>query len=673
MDWLIKFFSSEGFMPHGMCLLWRPEIFWLHAVSDTVIALSYYSIPLTLLYFVRHRRDIVFPWVFYMFGAFILACGTTHVMALWTLWHPDYAFDGLIKLATAGLSVATAIVLWPLMPRALALPGPGQLEAINRELKREIGVRQEAEASVLRLNRDLEQRAALRAAELANRELTYRTVIETALDAFILMDQSGRVLEWNPKAEDMFGWPAKEAVGRAVMEMIVPPEHRQAHGEGLQRFLMTGEHRVLRQRIEITALRRDGTEIPVELMIVPFQSEGVWLFSGFIRDLTERKQAEEQLRQAQKMEAVGQLTGGLAHDFNNLLTAMITSLDLLEREVEGNEKAKALTELALRAALRGADLTRHLLAFSRRQTLQAVAFDLNEVAMETAQLLRRTLGENVEIELHLADDLALALADPAQVSSALANLSINARDAMADGGKLTIESANKTLDARYAAENDDVAPGDYVMLAVSDTGSGMSPETLSRVFEPFFTTKSEGKGSGLGLSMVYGFAKQSGGHVKIYSEIGRGTTVRLYLPRAHRSDEAPLQAAHPEREATPLARATILVVEDNADVRQGVLAQLAALGHDVIAAEDAAAALVVLKEERPIDLLFTDVVMPGMSGIDLATEARKLRPGLKVLFTSGFAEAASQNGAAKRNLLSKPYRIGDLARKLRETLGEPDA
>jgi CheY-like chemotaxis protein len=389
------------------------------------------------------------------------------------------------------------------------------------------------------------------------------------------------------------------------------------------------------------------------------------------------KRTTKQLVQAQKMEGVGQLTGGIAHDFNNLLAVIVGNLDLLEEELEPKSKAQQMARDALTASLRGADLTRQLLAFSRRQTLEPTVLSLNEVVSGTAELLRRTLGARVEINLQLADGLAPALADRTQVESALTNMAINARDAMPDGGFLTIETANKSLDEQYQAENPEVKPGEYVMLAVSDTGSGIPAAILDRVFEPFFTTKGEGKGSGLGLSMIYGFAKQSRGHVKIYSEVGHGTTIRLYLPRA----SAPVESAKeiPAELKIAPTTATILVVEDNADVRHVAVRQLLELGYEVIEAENADTALTVLRQARPIDILFTDVIMPGaMTGDLLAREARRLRPELRVLFASGFAEASIQNGSRSpdihgERILSKPYRKTDLARRISETLRDKGA
>jgi signal transduction histidine kinase len=397
---------------------------------------------------------------------------------------------------------------------------------------------------------------------------------------------------------------------------------------------------------------------------------------AFQQNVEEMKRTTKQLVQAQKMEGVGQLTGGIAHDFNNLLAIIVGNLDLLEEELPPNSKAREMAHDALTASLRGADLTRQLLAFSRRQTLEPKVLCLNEVVSRTTELLRRTLGGRIEIGMRLADDLSPALADQTQVESALANMAINARDAMPEGGHLTIETANKYLDEQYQMENPEVVPGNYVMLAVSDTGSGIPPEILDRVFEPFFTTKAEGKGSGLGLSMIYGFAKQSRGHVKIYSEIGHGTTIRLYLPRANAAMELPKEGVAELK--TLVGTATVLVVEDNADVRSVAVRQLGELGYHVLEAANADGALAILLEDRTIDLLFTDVIMPGaMTGDLLAREAKRLRPDLKVLFASGFAEASVQNGSRSpdidgHNLLSKPYRKPDLARRILETLQSRD-
>jgi two-component system cell cycle sensor histidine kinase/response regulator CckA len=392
--------------------------------------------------------------------------------------------------------------------------------------------------------------------------------------------------------------------------------------------------------------------------------------TGVCQDVTEREAVAEQLQQAQKMEAVGQLTGGLAHDFNNLLAVIVGNLDLIEEALAEDPKTQRFAATALAAALKGAELTRQLLAFSRRQPLNPQKLDLNRLLAGMESMWQRTLGETIEVRLNQAANLWTTLADGPQVESAVLNLAINARDAMPDGGVLTVETRNVRLDESSGALEQHVPAGDYAMIAVSDTGCGIPPDLIASVFDPFFTTKEVGKGSGLGLSMVYGFAKQSGGHVKIYSEVGVGTTVRLYLPRAHQ--EAEVAEPAPATTAMPRSRnETVLVVEDNPDVRALAIHHLGDLGYSVIEAENGPLALAALESHGEIDLLFTDMVMPGgMTGIELSAMALKLHPHLKVLYTTGFAAAATGNSrfTVTGKLITKPYRKSALAVKVREVL-----
>ncbi|MEO8278517.1 MAG: ATP-binding protein [Ideonella sp.] len=376
------------------------------------------------------------------------------------------------------------------------------------------------------------------------------------------------------------------------------------------------------------------------------------------------------LQQAQRMEAIGQLTGGVAHDFNNLLTVVLGNAELLAELNGDNPPHRKLAESIVGAAQRGADLTRGLLAFARKQALDPKAVDVNALLANIDPMLRRTLGEHIEIELIRAAGLWPALVDPGQLENALLNLCLNSRDAMPGGGRLTLETANIRLDTEYAQRHVDVTPGAYVMVAVSDSGDGIAPENLTRVFEPFYTTKEKGKGTGLGLAMVYGFVKQSSGHIAIYSEIGQGTSVKLYLPRM-RSDQG--QPAEPEaRIATVGGSETILLVEDDEAVRSYAQAALRSFGYSVIEAADGASALALLRQNDRIDLLFTDVVMPGgMNGRALADAARELRPALRVLYTSGYTENAIVHHGrldADAQLLSKPYRRSDLDRAVRAAL-----
>jgi signal transduction histidine kinase/CheY-like chemotaxis protein len=395
---------------------------------------------------------------------------------------------------------------------------------------------------------------------------------------------------------------------------------------------------------------------------------------AMVQRFQEMEATEAQVRQAQKMEAIGQLTGGVAHDFNNILTVITGSIEMLSDGVQDRPLLAQITAMIGAAATRGADLTRHLLAFARQQPLQPRSTDINALLADVAGLLRPTLGVQVEIETMLAGDAAPVLIDASQLSTAILNLALNARDAMPDGGKLTLETKNVVLDAGYAGLNTDVQPGNYVMIAVSDTGEGIPGSLLDKVFEPFFTTKGLGKGSGLGLSMVYGFVKQSNGHIKIYSEEGHGTTVKLYLPQAESSPEMDEDGPFAEfglRDGEQGDEA-ILIVEDDVMVRDYVVAQIERLGYRTLVAGDAVEALAIIDGSDHIDLLFTDVIMPGgMNGRQLASEAVKRRPGLKVLYTSGYTENAIVHHGrldAGVMLLPKPYLSSELARGIRTAL-----
>jgi nitrogen-specific signal transduction histidine kinase/ActR/RegA family two-component response regulator len=392
--------------------------------------------------------------------------------------------------------------------------------------------------------------------------------------------------------------------------------------------------------------------------------------------MTERIAAEERLRRSQQIEALGQLTGGMAHDFNNLLGIIIGNLDLLRSGPKDRVDAAELTDEALDAALRGADLIRRLLAFARRQPLQPQRIAINDLVAGIVNLLSRTLGEQVETRLQLAPDLWQTVVDPAQLESAVTNLATNARDAMPKGGRLTIATSNRQLDEHYAAQYAGVTAGDYVAIEVTDTGIGMPPEVVSRVFEPFFTTKQLGKGTGLGLSMVFGFIKQSGGHINVYSEPGKGTTFRLYLRRAEGEIAMSDHVAATVQPPAHRGGETVVLAEDNEKMRTVAARQLTDLGYRVLEAKDASEALGLLMTAQPVQLLFTDIVMPGgMDGMDLAREAVTRHPDLKVLLTSGFHEARLDRDelpVRHMRLLSKPYRKQELARVIREVLDGDD-
>src|SRR3984893_6619427 len=505
--------------------------------------------------------------------------------------------------------------------------------------------------------------------ELKESEGRYRAIFETAVDAIIVSNQHGVIEEFSKAAERMTGYLAAEVTGWN-MRVLLPANLRQEHDRYTARYLWTVR--------ELEVCRKDGTLFPAHLSIAEWWAGGHRHFTGILRDLTvqrqeqlERTKLEAQLHQAQKMEAIGNLTGGMAHDFNNMLGVIIGNIDLL-RDLKGDDPdIDELTHEALDAAFRGADLTRRLLAFARQQPLRPQHVDINELVSGITRLLRRTIGEDIEISLDLAAELWPVVVDPAQLEASLTNLTTNARDAMPDGGRVMIATGNRTLDADYAAQHAEVAPGGYVMLEVSDTGCGMTPEVMHRIYEPFFTTKSRDKGTGLGLSMVLGFIKQSGGHIGVYSEPGIGTTFRLFLPRM-----AANVPTVEESVASPLLLhgrgESVLVVEDNEALRRVVMRQLGELGYRVLAAENAAAGLELL-DRQSVDLLLTDIVMPGgINGRELARRARQRWPGINIVFTSGFSEVRLNGDAgplaACTPLLSKPYRKDDLASAAREAL-----
>ena len=537
-SFLERLLDSSTFSPHGICLLWEPELIWLHVISDAIIAASYFSIPFALAILVSKRRDFQFGWMAWPFAAFILACGLTHVFSIYTLWVPIYGLEGIVKALTAIASIFTAVLLWPLIPKILAIPTERQLR-----------------------------------------------------EAHVALAEEGRQ----------------------------------------------------RQRSEVLLER-----------------------------FREAEANESRIRQAQKMEAVGQLTGGIAHDFNNILTVITGTIDILAEAVTHNRQLVEITSLIRDAAERGASLTRHLLAFARKQPLQPSDVDVNALMVDTIELLRSTIGDHVDIDFRSAPDLPRALVDSNQLVTAIINLALNARDAMPKGGKLRIETRTAELKPSDVHAHDGLAAGDYVAIALIDNGQGIAEADLAKVFEPFFTTKDVGKGTGLGLSMVYGFVKQSNGHIALDSEVGRGTRVMLYLPRA-----AVLSpAAAPKRRQPEMrgAQEIVLVVEDDRLVRSYVLTQIESLGYTTLSANNGGEALAVLDSGAPVDLLFTDVIMPGaMNGRDLATEAEKRRPGLRVLFTSGYTEnAIDQDGKLEQGILflAKPYSRAELARMLRIALHE---
>ena len=649
----------------------------------------------------------------------------------------------------------------------------------------------------LALERAAQRRSVRYAQELARSSAAQlKAIFDSSLDSLVIIDADGIIIGWNPEAEKVFGWSGAEVTGRVLSDTIVPSRYRDAHRAGLARFLATGEGPVLSRRFETIAVCRNGMEFPVELTVTPVRMGTTWLFSGVVRDLRERRQADESLRkerdfsdtmieslpglfylfdgdgrfarwnrnfelasgysaeeiaglgpldffagddrrvvaqrigevfaegtssveadfvakdgtrtpyfltgrrvvvegkpcvvgmglditarrrleqqflQAQKMEAVGRLAGGIAHDFNNLITVIAQSCELLLVNLAEDAPIREDVVEIRKAGNRAATLTRQLLAFSRNQVQVPRVLDLNAVVADMDKLLRRLLGEDVDVIATLAPGLDAVRADPGQVEQVIVNLAVNARDAMPDGGKLTIETHEVELNAAYAETHVGVTPGRYVLLAVSDTGTGMSRETQARIFEPFFTTKEGGKGTGLGLATVYGIVTQSGGPATAHSEDGHGTTFKIYLPRVSDAPEAVTKAATPA--ASLKGSETVLIVEDDDAIRRISSRVLENLGYRALTAASGEEALRLAERSAfAIDILVSDLVLRGMSGRELVATLARERPGLRVLFVSGYTDdAVIHRGLVEPGapFLQKPFALDSLARKVREVLDAP--
>ncbi|HKQ12579.1 MAG TPA: PAS domain S-box protein [Steroidobacteraceae bacterium] len=532
---------------------------------------------------------------------------------------------------------------------------------------------QQAQQQLQKLNDELEQRVAERTTDLHRSELQFRELVSGVVDyAIYMLDIDGHIVSWNAGAERIKGYSKSEAIGKHF-SMFYTPEDLEKR---LPHHVLTVAATMGKYEAEAWRVRKDGRRFWASVVIDAIYDEtgAVVGFAKVTRDLTERRAIEEQLRQSQKMEAIGQLTGGVAHDFNNLLTVIVGNLETIWRHAPPDDaKLRRAIDQVTRGAQRAVTLTQQLLAFSRRQPLNPKPTDLNRLVAGMSDLIRRTIGENIAVETVLAGGLWRVEIDAHQLESALLNLAVNARDAMPEGGKLTIETANAHLDDGYADRYPELAAGQYVVVCVTDTGSGMSADVIAHAFEPFYTTKPIGQGTGLGLSQVYGFVKQSGGHVKLYSEVGQGTTAKIYLPRMS------AQVAEEEDEPFPLAptggkHEVVLVVEDDDDVRLFTTDSLRELGFTVLQAQDAPSALKLLELRPDVQLIFTDVGLPGMNGAQLVAAARALRPDIKVLFTTGYARNAIVHQGRLDpgvELITKPFTRVQLASRIRDVLDVP--
>ena len=545
------------------------------------------------------------------------------------------------------------------------------IEAVNLGAYSYVRKPYDMEQLLLIVQRASEKQAAEE--DLKESEEKFREMSASAQECIIMMDNEGNISFWNKAAERIFGYSAQEVMGKEMHTLLAPQRYHNNYREGFSKFKTTGQGPVIGKTLELEALKKDGTEFPIELSVSATKIKGKWHGIGILRDISERKRLEKELFQAQKMEAVGRLAGGVAHDFNNLLTSIIGYSEMMLMELPDGDPLREHVSEIKKSGESAAALTQQLLAFSRKQIIHPIALDLNAVINDLNKMLGRLIGEDVILQTVLAADLGKVKADPVQMEQVIMNLAVNARDAMPEGGNLTIETAEVDLDETYTQERDvKIKPGPYVMLAVSDMGMGMSEETQTRIFEPFFTTKEKGKGTGLGLSTVYGIVKQNGGYIWCSSEPGKGTTFKIYLPRVEG------EAEQVEKEQTSLkglaGSETVLVVEDNDAVRNLARRILKGYGYSVLEAQNGEEALDVCNQhEGSIHLMVTDVVMPGMSGRELSDRIKPLCPEMKVLFMSGYTEnAIAHYGVLEPgvNFIAKPFSQESLLRKVRQVLDE---
>lgn len=520
--------------------------------------------------------------------------------------------------------------------------------------------------ALLRALEEVEQRRLRE--EFEKKILFQASLLDQVRNGIIATDSDGRIVHWNRFAETLFQWKADEVMGREVMEVTFPAKNREKAAQIMSELRSGGFWEG-----EVEMVRKDGSIFTGYVIDTLIRSGDTTGFVGVSIDITDRKSLEEQFRQAQKMEAIGRLAGGVAHDFNNLLTAIIGYSQILISRFDDDDRARSELEEIEKAGKRAAALTSQLLAFSRKQTMQPKMLNLNSIVLDFQKILKRVIGEDVEIEVSLEPDLPHVKADPGHMEQLIMNLAVNARDAMPHGGTLSITTSSQILEKGYLQENFEVQPGPYVVLTVSDEGSGMDEETKSRIFEPFFTTKEAGKGTGLGLSTVYGIIKQAGGHIRVESALGEGSTFRVFLPQFEEVVEA---AAPEEQRRNPIARGSesILLVEDDPSVRNLASQVLRDHGYQVIEAWNGEDALKQAKNlgADEIDLVISDVVMPNMGGRAFLKALKRIRPGLKLLMISGYSEESIDKTLTDSGtgFLRKPFTPTELARRVREILDE---
>jgi two-component system cell cycle sensor histidine kinase/response regulator CckA len=687
---LLHSLLSSAYMPHLYCYLGSTSLAWTHAIADSVIGLAYLVISGTLAYLIyRGQRDLPFHWLFLAFALFIIACGSSHVIEAVTIWIPVYVLSAAIKVLTAIASIATALMLPFVVPDILLLVQTARSSEARRVLLEAVLVERDvAQEELKQSNSALEQRVLDRTIQITSaKEILETEVIErrrneemlrqseerfskafcsNPLPMTISTETEGRYLDVNDSFLAMVGCERSSVIGRTMDELgiWIDPEDRITMMKRL-----SNQGRVIGLPAQIRAsggVVREATVSAEQIELL-----GQLCVLAVTEDATEMKCLQAQSEQAQKMEAIGRLAGGVAHDFNNLLGVIIGYSDLSIGQLTPELLVANLVQIK-KAAERGAHLTRQLLAFSRQQIVSLKILDLNAVINTASQMLSRVVREDIILAYQTAIPLGSIKADSGQIEQVLLNLVVNARDAMPDGGKITIETASVELDDKYRLGREPVIAGQYVMLSVRDNGCGMDEATKARIFEPFFTTKQPGQGTGLGLASVYGIVKQSGGYVWVYSEVGRGTTFKLYFPRVQADVEAS-RMPHIYTESIG-GDETILLVEDEIALREVTAFTLRSVGYTVVEVDSPAKAIWFVETHRePIHLLLTDVIMPHMNGVELSKRLKATRPHLKVIFASGYGgeELARQLSIAPNAvLLEKPFSKDTLLAKIRAVLRE---
>jgi PAS domain S-box-containing protein len=667
---------SSDYMPHLYCYLGNTTLAWTHAISDTLIGLAYLAISGSLAYLIyRAQSDLPFHWLFLAFALFIVACGSSHLVEAVTVWLPVYVLSATIKVVTALSSIATAAMLPFVVPDIMSLVQRARASEARRLLVESTLIERDvAQEALKQSNAALEQRVLDRTAQITRaKEVLEAEILErrrneemlrqseerfskafcsNPLAMTISTETEGRYLDVNDSFLTLMGCDRHSVVGRTMADLgiWVKPQDRVTM---IKRLNQQG--RVIGLPTQI----RVSTGVVLEATVSAEQIEllGQLCELAVTQDMTEMKRLQAQSEQAQKMEAIGRLAGGVAHDFNNLLGVIMGYCDLSIGKLSPEPSVAKYFVQIKKAAEHGAKLTRQLLAFSRQQVVSLRVLDLNAVVNDASKMLSRVVREDIILTYQTSVPLGSIKADAGQIEQVLLNLVVNARDAMPDGGKITIETASVEFDEKHCLGHEPVIAGEYVMLAVQDTGCGMDEPTKARIFEPFFTTKQPGKGTGLGLASVYGIVKQSGGYVWVYSEVGQGAAFKLYFPRVQADVET---ASMPPINTEPIGGdETILLVEDETALREITASALQSAGYTVVEADSPAVAIQFVETHRqPIHLLLTDVIMPHMNGVELSKRLKASRPDLKVIFASGYGgdELARQVAVAPDAvLLEKPF------------------